>query len=103
MYIKTYEYVKVDLVEYYLNCVVCVTLNKESQAIMTTIVIRSQSVYLPFKSGYSGYSRVPGNFFDLPGNFRKIRLFQKILVVLNPKSQAHEPVEVESVYFPSKW
>ena len=41
-------------------------------------------------------------FFDLPGNFRKILLFQKILVV-NPKSQRHEPVEVKSVYFPSKW
>ena len=58
--------------------------------------------HLPFKSGYSGYSRVPGNFFDLPGNFRKILLFQKILVV-NPKSQRHEPVKIKSVDFPSKW
>ena len=45
MYIKTYEYVKVDLVEYYLNCVVCVTLNKGSQTIMTTIVTICLEVY----------------------------------------------------------
>ena len=37
--------------------------------------------------------------------YRKIfekSYFKKILVV-NPKSQIHEPVEVKSVHFPSKW
>ena len=34
-------------------------------------------VSLPFKGGYSGYSRVPGNFFDLPGNLLKNRFFRK--------------------------
>ena len=58
---------------------------------------------LPFKSRLSGYSRsASGNFSDLPGNLRKILLFQKILFV-NPKSQRQEPVEVKSVYFPSIW
>ena len=74
----------------------------QSIEIGTFLDFISKSKRLPFKSGYSGYSRVPGNFFDLPGNFRKILLFQKILVV-NPKSQRHELVEVKSVSFPSKW
>ena len=31
---------------------------------------------LPFKSGYSRYESVPGNFFDLPGKIREIRIFR---------------------------
>ena len=87
--------------EQQIDCSNSVSSQKSAPAVDASICLDASSD-LPFKSGYSGYSRVPGNFFDLPGNFRKILLFQKILVV-NPKSQRHELVEVKSVSFPSKW